>query len=179
MTRVRSEIKETKYQMEKISSKVNVIPVRKYFAKKKLSWNVCVNWRTVSCMRRCLGPDWQTDLIVFMLSALLTPISIRPPPSQSSVTLRRGRKRKWWESCTRWKMSWRFVWDSRHRRTLRLKIPRLAATVLVMITPAVLLAKLQNNSQLRLHFWSFTSNYYLSRCGGYFVSNNKVNLMYF
>ena len=37
MTRVRSEIKETKYQMEKISSKVNVIPVRKYFAKKKLS----------------------------------------------------------------------------------------------------------------------------------------------
>ena len=34
----------------------------------------------------------------------------------------------------------------------RLNIPRLAATVLVMITPAVLLAKLQNNSQLRLHF---------------------------
>ena len=37
MTRVRSEIKETKYQMEKISSKVTVIPCNtKIFFKKKI-----------------------------------------------------------------------------------------------------------------------------------------------
>ena len=37
MTRVRSEIKETKYQMEKISSKVTVIPSNtKIFCKKKI-----------------------------------------------------------------------------------------------------------------------------------------------
>ena len=34
MTRVRSEIKETKYQMEKISSKVSFHAIRKYFEKK-------------------------------------------------------------------------------------------------------------------------------------------------